>query len=310
MEFTKTRRTVLSSDEMHILKGTLYEPQCDIKDIRGFFHIVHGMTEYINRYDPLMSLLAKAGFICFGFDNLGHGETAENDSELGFIAHKNGWKYLVEDVKVFADAVRSEYPDMPYILMGHSMGSFIVRLNAEKYGDTIDKLVICGTAGPNPAAPLGLLLTDAARLFKGQKSISPFLESMVFGAYNKGFEGRTKYDWLTSDTEIIDKYMQDKLCTFHFTVSALHDLIKLNYMCNKKSWFENIRKDLPILLVAGAEDPVGGHGKGVNTVYKRLLKSGHGNVTLKLYKDCRHEIHNDVCKNDSAKDILTFAATH
>lgn len=304
MEFTKTQRTVLSSDGVHILKGIVYEPQCDI---RGIFHIVHGMTEYIKRYDPLMSLLAKAGFVCFGFDNLGHGGTAENDNELGFIAHKDGWKRLVEDVKIFADTVRMEYPDMPYILMGHSMGSFIARLNAEKYGDIIDKLIICGTGGPNPAAPLGLILTDAVKLFKGEKSISPFLENMVFGAYNNGFEGRTKFDWLTNDTEVIDKYLQDKYCTFHFTVSALHDLVKLNYMCNKKSWFKNIRCDLPILLVAGAEDPVGGHGKGVKAVYKKLLESGHKDVLLKLYKDCRHEIHNDICRNESAKDILTFA---
>ena len=137
---------VPSTDNIHTLKGRIYIPEGEIK---GIFHIVHGMCEYIARYDHIFAFLAEKGYVCCGYDNLGHGETAKNKDELGFIAHRNGWKYLVNDVKASEDAVRKMFPDKPLYLMGHSMGSFISRIAAENYGDGIEKFIICGTGGPN-----------------------------------------------------------------------------------------------------------------------------------------------------------------
>ncbi len=302
MRFNKREIEVRSSDGKNTLRGTAYIPE---GEVRGLFHLVHGMTEYIGRYDEFMSQIASSGFVCFGFDNLGHGKTAK-ESDLGFIAERQGYKYLVEDVKIFADQIRKEYPNAPYILMGHSMGSFIVRLHAAKYGELIDKLIICGTAGKNPAAAAGLLLCNIIKSVRGARAVSPFIESIAFGAYNKRFEGLSQYDWLTKDRSIIEKYEQDKYCTFHFTVSAMHDLITLISLCNDKRWFNNMRADMPILLVAGDMDPVGNYGKGVYEVYQNLIKSGHQDVSIKLYKNCRHEIHNDSCKQQMLDDILKF----
>ncbi|MBQ3058042.1 MAG: lysophospholipase [Clostridia bacterium] len=293
---------VKSTDNIHTLRGKIYIPSGEIK---GLFHLVHGMTEYIDRYDHLMSFLAKNGYVIFGYDHLGHGKTADSDDELGFIAHKDGWKYLVNDVVAFTKVVKNMYPALPTVLMGHSMGSFISRLVAETYKSEYDKFIFCGTSGPNPASSAGLLLVKIIKAFKGEMHKSNFIHNMAFGSYNKGFEGDTPYEWLTTDREVITKYAADKYCTFRFSVSAMGDLMNLLSHCNRGAWFKALDNNKPILLIAGDKDPVGNYGKGVKAVYAKLIKNGK-NTKIKLYENCRHEIHNDTCKNEMFNDILEF----
>lgn len=294
---------VQSTDNIHTLKGIIYIPDGEIK---GIFHLVHGMCEYIERYAHVFAALSERGYVCCGYDNLGHGKTARDLNELGFIAHRDGWKYLVKDVKAFEDAVKKMYPDKPLYLMGHSMGSFIARIAAENYGDEIEKFIICGTGGPNPAAPLGLLATDIIGLLRGEKHRSKLVNKLAFGAYNKRFDGDSDFEWITKDRDVITKYEADKFCNFKFTVSAMHDLVKLNQLANRPAWFRNMPKALPVLLISGSDDPVGDYGKGVTKVYERLKAAGVKDVTLKLYDGCRHEIHNDTCKDEVIKDIADF----
>ena len=128
----------------------------------------------------------------------------------------------------------------------------------------------------------------------------------AFSAYNKRFEGESEYDWVTSDREVTAKYAADEYCTFKFTVSAMHDLVKLNMLSNRGAWFKNMRKNLPVFLISGTHDPVGNYGNGIKTVYKRLKAAGMEDVTIKLYENCRHEIHNDICRQDVMNDILEF----
>ena len=302
MSFEIKNLEVKSSNKTHTLIGKLYIPQGEIK---GIVHIVHGMTEHIKRYDRLMSALAESGYIACGYDNLGHGNTARNDSELGFFAHKNGWKYLVEDVKVFAEFVKKTYPLKPYILMGHSMGSFITRLAAAEDNSYIDKLIICGTSGKNPLSGIGIALTGLIKTVKGEKHISKLIINMAFGSYNKRFDGKIKYEWLTKDKTEIEKYTNDKFCTFDFTVSAMQDLIILIDRSNRKIWFESIPENLPILIISGTDDPVGNYGKGVRQVYKKLLERNL-KPDMILYENCRHEILNDTCREEVICDILKF----
>ncbi len=302
MSFEIKQITVNSTDNIHTLVGKIYIPEGEIK---GMLHIIHGMTEHIERYDHIMSAAAEKGYVAFGYDHLGHGKTARDDSELGFISHSNGWKYLVNDVKAFNSVVQQIYPDKPLYLFGHSMGSFIARLALVASPESYKKAIICGTAGKNPLAPIGLLLTDIIKLLKGEKHISKTINNIAFGAYNRRFEGISKYDWLTKDRDIIEKYSEDKFCNFSFTVSAMHDLMNLINVCNKPAWFKEINAELPILLIAGECDPVGNYGKGVTEVYNRLKKENR-NVTLKLYGDCRHEILNDTCRQEVISDILNF----
>ena len=295
---------VPSCDGIHTLKGVVYMPD---GETRGYFHVVHGMTEHIRRYDKFMRDMAESGYISFGYDHLGHGYTANDDSELGYIARADGWDYLCRDVAQFAGAVRKEYGEMPYILMGHSMGSFIVRLAAERYVSP-DKLIIMGTAGPNSIAGAGLALVALIKLLRGDRHISKLIDSVAFGGYNKRFGGGSESDpkpWLTNDTAVREKYYADKFCTFNFTVSAMGDLIRLIKYSNRGAWFSSLCEDMPILLVAGEDDPVGNYGKGVLEVEKRLKGCGY-NVTCVIYKGARHEILNDNTYEDTKRDILQF----
>jgi alpha-beta hydrolase superfamily lysophospholipase len=186
------------------------------------------------------------------------------------------------------------------------MGSFIVRLAAEKYV-TPEKLIVMGTGGSNPAAGAGIALIGAIKLFKGEKHISKFVDSIAFGGYNKRFEDELSVapsPWLTTDTEVRKKYAADKYCTFKFTVSAMGDLMRLLKLSNRKAWYRNLPR-IPVLLVSGEEDPVGNYGRGVCEVEDNLKKYGHS-VTKILYSGARHEILNDFTYESVKRDILTF----
>ena len=302
MDYTLIDKKVLSSNGQNHLAGKVYLPAGEIK---GYFHVVHGMTEHIARYDSFMRTMAEKGYITFGYDNLGHGNTANDDSELGFIADRNGDDLLAHDVKVFADAIMQDYGDYSYYLMGHSMGSFIVRMATKKY-TTPDKLIIMGTSGPNPIAGVGLLLCKLIRSIKGPKYISTLVETIAFGSYNDHFKNENDdKSWLTKDVSIRQKYIADKFCTFKFTISAMHDLISLNLDSNTDEWFTSIAKNMPILLVSGEDDPVGDYGKGIR-ICEEKLKANGANVTVKLYSNNRHEILNDTARDETIKDILEF----
>ncbi|MBQ8509510.1 MAG: alpha/beta fold hydrolase [Clostridia bacterium] len=291
---------VPSSDGIHTLAGKLYMPDNPV----GCFQVVHGMTEHIGRYESFMRAMADAGYICFGYDNLGHGNTARHERELGYIAHRDGWRYLVRDVGIFHSEVEKRFGAFPYVLLGHSMGSFIVRC-AVTEGLRPDRLIIMGTGGPNPASGLGLALLRSAALLKGERYVSEGLEGLIFGAYNRRFaDENDRYAWLTTERGVRDVYRADPFCTFHFTVSALHDLVKLNDIANSRAWFDGVDKTLPMLLVSGKDDPVGSEGKGVTAVFDRLQKAG-ADVRMRLY-DGRHEILNDACREQVVRDILSF----
>ncbi|MBQ8566827.1 MAG: alpha/beta hydrolase [Clostridia bacterium] len=297
---------VLSSDGIHTLSGFVYLPDTEIK---GFFQVVHGMTDHIARYDKILTDMAGDGWISFGYDHLGHGKTAKDDSELGFIAKEKGWDILAKDVKEYSDAVRKQFgtENLPFCLMGHSMGSFVVRLAVEKYVKP-DCLIVMGTAGSNPAAGMGLALISVLKLFKGERHISPLIDNIAFGSYNKRFGGGTNEDpspWLTNDETVRKAYYNDKYCTFKFTLSAMGDLIKLIKYTNRASWYHNIPPSIPILLLSGEDDPVGNYGKGVKEVETKLKKRGI-KVCCKLYKNARHEILNDFTYEAVRNDIFDF----
>ncbi len=300
----KLKFQVPSSDEIHTLQGVIYLPEGEAK---GYFHIVHGMVEHIGRYDRLMCELAQQGYICFGYDNLGHGNTAKGD--FGYIADKNGHDLLAQDVKRFADAVMAQFgkQELPYYLMGHSMGSFITRYAVQKHVKPT-KYIIMGTGGKNAAAGIGLALLACIERVKGGRHISSLAYKLAFGAYNKRFGGGTKEDpspWLTCDQTEREKYYADPFCSFQFTVSAMRDLIRLNKLTNSRAWYHDMPKDLPILLLSGENDPVGDYGKGVRQVHTLLQKEGI-DASCILYPNARHEILNDSTYAQVKQDILTF----
>ena len=290
-----------SADGIHTLYGKVYVPD---GEIQGIVQVVHGKSEHIDRYDRFMTALAENGYVAFGHNHIGH-KNSSSDSELGFFGYDNGFRHMINDVNAFGDAVSEEFPGKKRYLFGHSMGSFIVRLAVLKSADQLSGLIICGTGGPQKGARAGLLLCDIVTLFKGGRHISPLVEKLVFSKYNERFEQDNPDNWLTTDRDEVKKFSDDRYSGFPFTVCGMHDLIKLNAVSNKPIWAQAVKKDLPILMIAGSDDPVGDYGHGVQMVYERLKKAGC-NVKIKLYPGARHEILNEFCRDEVTDDILKF----
>ena len=296
---TITERRIPSSDGVHQLFCRIYQPD---GAVRGLFHVVHGMNEYIERYDPFMREMAEQGYLCYGFDNLGHGRTVNDDSELGYLVD---WRFLVDDVQNVSRMMKRENDAaLPCFLLGHSMGSFIARCATNP--DIWDKAIYMGTGGPNPAAKPGLVLIKLRIRQEGQHAHSPEIEKLAFGSYCKRFAAEhDSIAWLSNKTEVRDAYRHDKYCTFSFTLNGYYHLVKLQTLSNSRTWFRHVSADVPILLVSGTDDPVGSYGKGVAAVCRLLRRCGK-NVTMKLYDSYRHEILNDDCHDEVVRDILAF----
>ena len=298
----KLQKDILSTDGIHTLRGIVLLPE----QPRGILQIAHGMTEHIGRYEGFMTYLAENGFIVCGHDHLGHGKTAVGEEEFGYFAKKDGAGIVCRDVLAFGKAIREEYPGLPFFLLGHSMGSFIVRCAIRDYPDACDALIVMGTGGKNPLSAIGLLMARLIRAIRGEKHVSRLISYVAFSSYNKRAGSDHPFAWISRDPDVLAKRDADPFCTFPFTVSAMHDLISLQSRCNKRSWYDGIRTDLPILLVSGEEDPVGNYGKGVEEVYEKLIAQGVTDVSRKLYPGMRHEILNELGKEEVYADLLDF----
>jgi alpha-beta hydrolase superfamily lysophospholipase len=187
------------------------------------------------------------------------------------------------------------------------MGSFITRSYITKYGDELDGYICSGTGGPNPLGKAAVVLAEAEIWRLGEFGRSTFLSNLAFGGYNKRYaEHRTKYDWLTRDTEIVDRYDQDKFCNYVFTAAGFRDLFLLLNEISTKSWAKKVPKKLPIHMISGKEDPVGDYGKGVQKVFDLFQEAGVENLTLKLYDDCRHEVLNELNRREVYAELLKW----
>lgn len=278
----------------------------EIKEYKAVVQLVHGMQEHIGRYDDFANVLAECGYIVVGHDHLGHGNTVEKEDEFGYFADSDGWNKLVEDIHILQNQIKSEYPDLPYVIMGHSMGSLLVRTYLTKYKDNIQGAIISGTSGQKTGLVAGMLLTKLIMLFRGKRYKSNLLEYLVTGSFNKKFKpNRTKSDWTTRDYEQVDRFVNDAKCGRNFTAIAYYDLLSGTYYLSKQ---KNINKTLnvPILIFSGDKDPVGENSKGVIRVYNMLNKAGLENVKIRLFKDGRHEMLNEINKEEVYYFILDW----
>lgn len=304
MKYTVAERIVPSTDGVHNLYGKIYLP---IGTPKATFQIIHGMTDHIERYHDFMEFMAENGYVTFAHDQLGHGRTAGDVENLGFIAEENGDQLLIDDVYAFGDELVKAYESIPHIVFGHSMGSFIARLFAEKHPENTDMLIIASTGGPQSLAPLGLAITDLGGRIKGADYKSEAMQKLILDAFNRSFkdEGR-EHAWLSRNMQKVEEYENDERSNFGFSVKSLYDLVKLSTDCNTDEWFERFKKDMPVLIISGEVDPVGENGKGVYEVYKSLKEQGVEDITFKLYKDCRHELLNELNSDEVMDDILLW----
>lgn len=277
-------------------------------NIKGIFQIVHGMAEHSDRYEEFAKFLTTIGFAVYVNDHIGHGRSVKSEDDLGYFGEKDGWKAFVEDEHTITIRAKKEFPNVPVVLFGHSMGSFIARNYISKYADDISASIICGTSGPNPAAGIGIMLANLVAKIKGSKHRSKLINSIAFGSYDKRskYNGDGGFGWLSTDKEEVKKYLNDPLCGFLFTAKGFTDLFGVLDSVSKADWYEKVPKDLPIYLIAGKEDPVGNYGAGVKTVFEELKKTGHTKVTMKLFDRMRHEILNEFGKEEVMINIAQW----
>jgi alpha-beta hydrolase superfamily lysophospholipase len=276
--------------------------------VKAIFQIAHGMAEHGERYEAFAHFLCEHGYAVYANDHIGHGKSVASNDELGYFGERDGWLAFVNDAKLLTDIAKGEHPEKPVIFFGHSMGSFIARSYVEKFGADIAGAIFCGTSGANPGAGVGKILAGLIAKSKGSYHRSEFIDKLAFGGYNKKYgKVRTKFDWLTTDEEVVDAYIADDFCGFLFTATGYKDMFTLLQSVSRKSWYANIPFGLPMLLISGKMDPVGEYGKGVNQVYQDLKKSGHNDVSLTFYDGLRHEILNEKNKAKVFEDILNWA---
>ena len=278
---------------------------------RAILQISHGMCEYLLRYSDFAAACTRRGYIVCGNDHLGHGDSVSDDSRLGYFAPENGWKYLVQDVHRLTLKMKEQYPGLPVILLGHSMGSFILRLYLDRYSDEIDGALIVGTNGGNPMIRTGILLARQIRACRGEFYRSGLLQKLTNAGFNSRYpERRSPYDWLSRDPAVADRFAADEKCGFSFTASAFLDLFTMIRLVNRPAWGQNIRRDLPIYLFSGDADPVGDYGKGVERVYQHLNELGIRDLQLRLYHGARHEVLNETNKEEVYADTLAWLDRH
>ena len=275
---------------------------------RAIVQIIHGIAEYIDRYDEFMCFLADSGIIAVGTDHLGHGKSIESEEQTGFFAYDNGWDYVVRDEEVLRLAMHENYPELPIIVFGHSMGSFMARTLLIRYPDAFNAAIISGTG--NQGAALvngGLIMGNLVTGLKGAHHYSKFLNNLAFGSYNKIYDNpKTEYDWLSRDEANVQKYIDDPLCGFIPSCSLFRDMMTgVKFITNKKN-LTAMNKDIPVYFMSGDMDPVGECGKGVQKAYNNFLEAGMKDVSIKLYPGGRHEMLNEINKDEVYTDILAW----
>lgn len=283
---------------MQVLKKDIniyYRIWDQVKEAKAILQIFHGMVEHIERYDDFARFLNDKGIIVYGMDVRGHGRTGLENG-LGCFCNKDGWKKVLEDQKDLRDFMIEEYPDLPRILLGHSMGSFFARTYINTFPDDFDAAIIMGTGKTDD--PSYALLRLMLRFFNPMKP-AKLINSLAFGGFNKYFkDAKTDYDWLSRDQDQVKKYIEDPLCGFLVKNSFYKDFADGMSLITQLE--EKSNQDIKILFISGQKDPVGAMGQHVLEAAKKYPQAD-----VKIYKDMRHEILNEI-SNQQVYDYLAI----
>ncbi|MFA5635841.1 MAG: alpha/beta hydrolase [Anaerovoracaceae bacterium] len=306
--YTKERSSFSGSNGIDTVSYQTYTPDGKPKAI---VQIAHGMAEHFGRYQEFAEYLAGVGFVVCGNDHLGHGETAPTQEDLGYFGKNDGWINMTDDLHLLTLKMKQKYGNLPYFLIGHSMGSLLTRAYLSSYGKELSGAVLIGTSGENPAAKAALPLISLIRKAKGDRHRSGLIYYLAFGNYNKRYEkGSRKLAWMSQDDEVLNAFKADPKCNFILTVAGFRDLMKVLIYVSRKDWASEVPQKLPVILLSGDKDPVGDFGQGTRQVFKQLQMAKVEDLSLKLYPGLRHEILNEPGKEQIHKDILEWLQKH
>ena len=294
----RMERKFRSSDgktDIHVL---LWIPE---GEVRGVLQIAHGMCEFAERYDGFAAFLAEHGYVVCANDHLGHGKSVTDEQQLGFFREKDGDGALIRDMRRLHVIMKKKYPGIPYFMLGHSMGSFLVRQYMEIYGGELAGTIVMGTGSyPRAVVKFGKGLCRSRALMKNWHYRSHLIENIAKGSYNKAF----------GDENIVDRFASNPLDTFAFTVNGYYSMFSAIEKAQNRKRIARIPKDLPILLVSGTMDPVGNFTEGVKTAYEDMKKAGISDVQLRFFEGDRHEILNETDCEEVYQYLLGWLDAH
>lgn len=271
----------------------------------GLFQISHGMAEHKERYLPFMRFLADHGWLCVINDHRGHGRSIKSKEDRGFF-YDDKAEAIVEDLHQISEWIRIQYPHLPLVLFGHSMGSLVVRKYVKKYDDELSRLIVCGSPSNNPAVGAALSLTKVLQHLRGDHHRSNLINSLAFGSYDKKFPEKNPNSWLSRNQANVEEYNLSEDDGFVFTVNGFLNLFTLiKDVYDADGWMMKY-PDLPILFIAGADDPVILNEQAWKEAQQFMKERGYHNVDGRLYPDLRHEILLEEEADQVMNDVLAF----
>ncbi|HBH3568340.1 TPA: alpha/beta hydrolase [Clostridioides difficile] len=279
----------------------------NIKKPKAVIQIAHGMAETAQRYETFAKVLTKNGYIVYINDHRGHGKTAKIIENVGHLAEKEGFRCLVEDMYTLTNIIKKENEDLPIYLFGHSMGSFASQRYIMDYSNNLSGLILCGSNGKQ-----GIILNLAHLIINreikkyGRRSKSNKINNLIFGGEIIRRNEKTKFDWLSRDKEQVEKYINDPFCGVVCSCGFFYDLVQGLKEIEDKENLKKVPLDIPIYIISGDKEPIGKNGKGVLRLRDRYIKLGVKDVTCKLYKDGRHELLNEINREEVFEDIICW----
>ena len=278
---------------------------CKAQSQKALFVIAHGMAEHKERYISFMEYLALKGYTSLIYDHRGHGQSVKNNDDLGYFNDESS-DAIVDDLAMVIDDAKTRYSAQKVILLGHSMGSMVVRKYLQKHDEEIDALIVCGSPSYNPLSKMALLLIDIMKLFKGDRYRSHLIQNLAFGSYNKGIMGESENRWLSYNEENVKNYDENELDGFIFTLNGFKNLFTLMQDTYDKKDYEVKNDDLPILFIAGHDDPVIIDEEKFKGAVDFIKNLGYKNVQAILYPKMRHEILNESDNINVYEDIINW----
>lgn len=289
MNRTSSYKQVSDGHELYCSLYTVDKP-------KGHVHIIHGMAEHSGRYEDFIESLNGQGFTVSIHDQRGHGKTAERNGETGYFAETDGFSRVVEDAREIIQSMQAEIGELPFTLLGHSMGSFVARRYLQLHGQDVDCAVLSGTGGhPGVSLSAGIAVAKSFSRLKGKASINPILGKLIFGSYNKDFlDEPSKFSWLSRKAETVAQYEADPWCGFEMANQFYVDLFEGLGIIHRMGEVARIPKNLPVLFISGSMDPVGAKGSGVFQAAAQFDKAGIENVKVYMAEEGRHEVLHEV----------------